>query len=1027
MLKLNQRRWGGYVLLSICFLWCVPKTYGEDNRDFMIETFQQSGRLTGIVEDELGPVAGATIMQKGSSNGTASDADGNFTLDGLKNGDVLVVSYIGYKTQEIVYMGQSTLRVQLIDDALGLEEVVVVGFGVQKKANLTGSVANVNSELLENRPITSASAALQGLLPGVTVRQSQGQPGNDGGTIRVRGVGTFNNSSPMILVDGVESNLTYFNSIDGNDIESISVLKDAASAAIYGSKAANGVILVTTKRGATGKGKVSYSGYFGWQDPTRLPDLLSSADYAELYNEALVNDGKKPIYTTEQIQKYRDGSDPYNYPNTDWLDLFYVGSGFLHNHNANISGGSETIRYMASVGYQSQDGIIRNVGKDQYNFRLNLDAKPKDKLELRANVAYTNTSIDEPTNPYVGGLEQIFRQVKRISPMIPYKKENGEYGTIGDGNPIAWMDMNALTVKKRHNMFLTGSLKYHLIDGLAISGVASYKLYIEDNNEFRKDIQYNSTKYHGPSKMYQKMNLENTVYGDILMEYNKSFGAHNLKALAGFHSELYERKYTYGYRQNFPNTEVGDLNAGSTSGQVAESYSRELAMMSWLGRVNYDYEGKYLFEANLRYDGTSRFAKGNRWGAFPSVSAGWRISEESFFESLRPTLNNLKIRGSWGKLGNQSVLDSDNNEWYYPTVPLLALGKNYPFGGSIQSGGAVVNAVNPNLKWETTTSWGLGLDVALFQKVNVVFDFYNKETSDILMQVATPDTYALSNYIGNVGKMQNRGVELEASYNEKFGKVDFTLGGNFSYNKNKILNLGGVREIIDGDRIKRVGESLNSYYGYRTDGLYQSQTDIENWAVYKITGVAVQPGDLKYVDQNNDKVLDSKDRVVLGTEEPLISYGFNIGGAYKGFDLMLFFQGTAKAYRYMNGEVVGEINGDDTHPSDFWLDRWTPENTNTDVPRVSVGSAGPSAPNRISDYWYQNASYLRLKSLQFGYNFKPALLSKVGVSQLRLYYSGQNLLTFTGFLKGYDPEVSSGRGAHYPQVMVNTFGINLTF
>lgn len=996
------------------------ETYGELQE-------QKKKRITGSVLDEFGtPVAGANIVEKGTTNGIITDLDGKFSLE-VEEDAVLQISYIGYANQEIPVADKTIFNISMSEDTQLLEEVIVVGYGVQKKANLTGSVANVNSELLEDRPITSASSALQGLLPGVTVYQNEGQPGNDGGTIRVRGVGTFNNSSPMILVDGVEADMNYFNSIDGNDIESISVLKDAASAAIYGSKAANGVLLVTTKRGSVGKGKVSYSGYFGWQDPTRLPDLVSSADYAELYNEALHNDGKDPIYTAEQIQKFRDGSDPYNYPNTDWLGLFYTGSGLIHNHSANISGGTELIRYIASVGYQGQDGIIKNVGKEQYNFRLNIDANPMEKLELKTNVAYTNSAIEEPTNPYVGGLEQIFRQVKRISPMIPYKSESGEYGTIGDGNPIAWIDMNALTTKKRHNMFLTGTLKYHLTEELALSAVGSYKFYFEDNNEFRKDIQYNSGKYHGPSKMYQRMNLENTAYGDILLEYNKNFGDHNIKALAGFHSELYQRKYTYGYRQDFPNTEVGDLNAGSTSGQVAESFSRELAMMSWLARVNYDYKDKYLFEANIRYDGTSRFAEGNRWGAFPSLSAGWRLSEEAFFEELRSVLNNVKLRASWGMLGNQSVLDSDENEWFYPTVSLISLGQNYPFGGSIQSGGAVVNAVNPDLKWETTTSWGVGLDLNLFNKVSMTLDFYDKETSDILMPVATPDTYALSDYIDNIGSMRNRGVEFDIQYNERLDKIKLTLGGNISYNQNEILELGGVDEIIDGNRIKRVGETINSYYGYNTAGLYQSQADIDSWAVYEITGVAVQPGDVKYVDQNGDNIVDPKDRVVLGSEDPLISYGFNIGSEYKGFDLVLFFQGVAKAYRYMHSEVTGEINGDDTHPSTFWLDRWTPENTNTDVPRLSVGSSGPSLPRRISDYWYQNASYLRLKSVQLGYNFKPSLLSKIGVSQMRLYYSGQNLLTFTGFLKGYDPEVSSGRAAHYPQVMINTFGINLTF
>ncbi len=385
-------------------------------------------------------------------------------------------------------------------------------------------------------------------------------------------------------------------------------------------------------------------------------------------------------------------------------------------------------------------------------------------------------------------------------------------------------------------------------------------------------------------------------------------------------------------------------------------------------------------------------------------------------------------------LGNQSVLDKDNAEWYYPTVPPFSIGENYPFAGSINTGGAIKNAINPYLQWETTTSWGIGLDLTFLNRFNITLDYYDKKTSDILMTVATPSTYALENFIDNVGSMVNRGVEVSLQYNDRFGDVGFNIGGNLAYNKNKILELGqepteeGYQQIIGTDnRIKRQGYAINSYFGYKTAGLYQSQQDIDNWAEYKITGAKVQPGDLKYVDIDKNGVLDTRDRVVLGSEEPKFTFGFNIGANYKGFDVIALFQGAAGVYRYINGEVVGEINGDDTHPTSFWNDRWRPDNTNTDVPRVSIGSGGASFPNRISDFWYQNASYVRLKNIQVGYTFSPSLLSKIGISQLRLYYSGQNLLTFTGFIKGFDPEVSSGRASHYPQVKTNSFGLNLTF
>ena len=392
-----------------------------------VDAVQQSGTCKGVVKDAAGEaIIGASVVVKGTTNGTITDFDGNFELSGVKKGAVLHVSFVGYISQEVKYNGEA-LNVVLKEDNMNLEEVVVVGYGTQKKANLTGSVANVNNKLIESRPITSVSAGLQGLLPGVTVTQRSGQPGADNGTIRVRGTGTFNAADPMVIVDGVESTM---NDIDANDIESISVLKDAASSAIYGSKAANGVILITTKRGKAGQSQVSYSGLFGWQSATELPEYATSAQYAELTNQALKNNGYEPRYTEAEIQKFRDGSDPYNYANTDWQDLLYTESGFQTQHSINLNGGTEQMRYNASVGYQGQDGIIRHAGKDQYNMRLNLDGKVKSWLESSFSMSYSNIDITEPTNPYVGGLAQIFRQVNMISPMVPYKKEDGSYGDI---------------------------------------------------------------------------------------------------------------------------------------------------------------------------------------------------------------------------------------------------------------------------------------------------------------------------------------------------------------------------------------------------------------------------------------------------------------------------------------------------------------------------------------------------------------------------------------------------------------------
>lgn len=983
------------------------------------EIMQKGITVKGTIVDASGePIIGANVVVKGTTDGTITDLDGNFTIDAAPNA-TLHVTYIGYIPQDVIVKGSTPLKIVLKENLQNLDEVVVVGFGTQKKVNLTGSVASIDTKALENRPLTSVSAGLAGLLPGVAVTQGSGLPGHDGGTIRVRGVGTLNNSDPMVIVDGVEASMS---NLDPNEIESLTVLKDAASAAIYGSKAANGVILITTKRGKEGKTTINYTGNFGWQKATDLPEYMGSAEYATLYNEALRNDGKSPKFTEEDLQKFRDGSSPYTHPNTDWQKLFYVGSGFQTQHNINMNGGTDKVRYMTSLGYQKQDAIIKNTGKDQYNVRVNLDANPTDRIETNVNLSYIKTDLKEATNPYVGGgVDQIFRQVNRISPWIPYKTEDGYYGVIGDGNPIAWMDLGG-QMKKVHQYFLgIGSIKYNILSGLDIKGVLSYKSDVRDENEFIKDIQYNPNKYQGPNKMYQNDYFRTTTSADILLTYDKSFGKHNLSALAGFHSELFKYKENKAYRQNFPSNELGDINAGSTAGMQASGYTRELAMLSWFGRVNYDYAGKYLLEANVRYDGSSRFAKGNRWAAFPSFSAGWRISEEDFMEDVRATMQNLKLRASWGKLGNQNAMDE-----YYPTIPVLGLGYNYPFDGVIASGGATGTAKNPNLKWETSETWGLGFDMTVFNKLNLTFDYYNRTTSDILMEVPTPDTYALGKFIDNVGKVRNTGIELSASYAQQVGEVKLNFNGNFAYNNNKILQLAGQNEIISGNDIKRLDYSLNSLYGYEAIGFYQSQEDIDNYAEYKLTGKP-QAGDLKYKDQNNDGVLDGKDRVIMGTKDPKYVFGLNIGAEWKGFDFTAFFQGAAGVKRYMDGTVFGDLAGDDGKPNVIWRDHWTPENPNAAMPRLTANTAGPSMPSLSSSFWLQNANYVRLKNLQIGYTLPAAWLAGSGISRLRIYYSGQNLFTATKFINGWDPEAPSGRGSHYPQVMVNSFGINLTF
>ncbi len=983
----------------------------------------QQHEIKGNVTDSNGaPLPGASVVEKGTTNGVQTDFDGNFTLSVANANVTLVISYMGFTTKEIAVNGQSTINLQLEESASALDEVVIVGYGTQKKVNLTGSVATVSGETLESRPITSVSAALAGLLPGVSVNQQTGRPGADGASIRIRGTGTLNQASPMVLIDGVEGSL---NDVQANDIASISVLKDAASAAIYGSKAANGVILITTKSGKSGEPTVSYTTDVGWQRPTELPEYLGSYDYARLYNEALVNNGKSPKFTDNDIELFRNGTDPFGHPDTDWQDLLYQGSGFLITNNVGVSGGSEFTKYRASINHQKQEGIILYTGKNEYNGRVNLTVTPKKWLTTNMNLSYTQMDREEPNNAYVGGgLDQIIRQANRIAPWIPYKNEDGTYGTISDGNPIAWMDMGPQINYLRKTFVGIGSIQADIFEGFNIKALISHRNLNEANSEMNKENQYNPNKYHGPTKLSEVINTSTRNTFDLTANYFNTFNdVHNLAVLAGYHSESYNFKQTTAYRENFPSTELPNLNAGSSSGMRNSGYTRELNMVSFFGRINYDYMGRYLFEANVRSDASSRFAEDNRVGVFPSFSAGWRISEEPFFENAKNTINDLKVRASWGQLGNQDALND-----YYPTIPTLGLGADYPFNSTIQPGAAVSSAKNAALIWEKTITYGIGVDARLFSKIDVTIDLYKKLTEGIIMEVPAPNEFALGGFFDNVGKLDNKGIEVSANYRDTFGEVDFSFGGNVAYNKNELVQLAGTNQLIGGRQIRRLGESLDSWYGYKTDGLHQSQADIDAYPSNTIYGNQIKPGDLRYVDSNGDGQVDADDRVLLGNSTPNFNFGFNMSVGFMNFDLQALFQGATGGKGYMDFDAVGAVNGDGQKPSAIWLDRWTPENTNTSVPRLIDGINGPSMPqNSTTSYWLRSTDYLRMKNLQLGYTIPSETLDNWGIKKLRFYYSAQNLFTVSNYLKGWDPEAPSGRGSSYPVVMTNSLGVNLTF
>ena len=988
---------------------------------------QQGKIVTGVVRDVNGePVVGANVSVKGTTNGTITDMDGKFTLEGVSADSKLSVSYIGYMAQEIVVGNKGAFEIVLKDDTQALEEVVVVGYAAQKKVNLTGSVASLNfTDEKLSRPVTTIAASLSGMAAGVNVMNTSSQPNAEGSSILIRGVGTMNDAGPLILVDGMEMSL---NEVNPNDVASISILKDAASCAIYGNRGANGVILVTTKRGKAGKATVSYNGNVSFSNVSTLIDRLSSYDYARLYNQLLTQDGASPRFTDEDLRLFQDGTDPYGHPNTVWTDYIYR-TGFMHKHSLNVSGGSEDVKYMASAGFLGQEGTLRNSDRQQFNLRTNLDIKLSDKFTMRTNMAFIHNDYSEPNASYGGGSTQLIRQADRIAPWIPYKKEDGSYGSISDGNPAAWVDINSRKYHLLQNFSGILAFDYHIIDGLTFTLQGAYVTNIKETKDYRKECWYDDVNYHGPDQLGETISRWSRYTLDALLNYDKTFNQdHHFKAMVGYKIEKYDYRNLYAFRKSFPNSEVTDLNGGDSSTQTNSGYSRELALLSYFGRLNYDYKGKYLLEANFRADASSRFAKGYRWGYFPSFSAGWRISEEDFMENTHGWLQSLKLRGSWGLLGNQDAVSDE----YYPYLPTLYIGKNFPFGGSVHQGITVVSHKVTTISWENSTNWGIGFDANFLNEFMLSVEYYNRKTSDIIMDIPVSDTFGISGtYQDNKGSLRNSGVEASFAWNHSFNK-DWRMGinANFSYNKNELLDLAGVNEIIDGYMINRIGEPYQSFYVYEVDGLFKS--DEEAAAYEKQYGnpwsLPFKGGDFRIKDADGDGKLTDKDRVVKGTQQPKTTFGLTLSAGWKNFDLSVFMQGVTGTNRYFSRDVVGSFIGDTSHPSTNWLDAWTPENTNAEWPRLFLEENSISSPQRVnSSFWCMNTNYLRIKNVNLGYTLPKSWTNKLGIANAKIYYTGENLFTFDSLPFNADPESPSGNLDVYPISRSHSFGINVTF
>lgn len=988
-----------------------------------------------VVNKEGVPLSGASVLVADTQNGTTTNSDGRFTLSVSDDENiVLEISSVGYLTQRVNVRKQTEVNVVLDLASSGLNEVVVVGYGTQKKADLTGAVSSVDvSKMISSRPATNVASLMEGEVAGTFIHSNSGQPGAEGVSILIRGAGSMGNSQPLVIIDGMEASM---NNINPYDVATISVLKDAASASIYGTRAANGVILITTKRGKTGPVQIKYNVSFANQKPTTVPDFLGSAEYAMLRNEALKNAGLPPSFTADDIAKYAAGNDP-NYPSTDWMDVLYSGSGNSQYHNLNFSGGNEKTRYNISMGYKQQKGVIKKVDADRANLRINLDSKITDWLNLGSNTALSYAVNTIPlTGPELtrgGDLQQFYNSVTHIPPTQKLKLPDGSWsGEYPLGNFAAWIDNGNLRKIKENKLVQSIFLDAKVLSGLSWKNRASVDYSFTPTTNHISQFTYGGGQISGPSSNQEILDRMAVIDLESLFTYNKVFGKHGIKGLLGTSSRTEEFNTTMAFRLGFPSNELTDLSAGSTSGLTNSGTSSKAILNSYFGRINYDYDGKYLFETNLRRDGSSKFASGKRWGWFPSFSAGWVLTEEKFLKG-NAWLNSLKVRASWGQLGNDRIADYQYN-------PLISLGQNYSFGGSVAPGAAQTIANNPDVTWETTTEKNIGVDLTLFKNsFSVSIDAYNRYTNNILTSVPVSATFGLPPAIVNAGAMSNKGIETELGYSKKSGQFLYDISVNASYNKNNVEKYAGVdvyEVASEGDAVvRKKGVPWNSYYGYEWIGYFQSDAEATSSAVQS---PLVGAGDLKFKDQNGDGVIDGKDRIILGNPVPSFTYGFNLTFRYKGFDFATFFHGTQDVNRYLRvrGYMPFMRNGKALR---MHLDRMIIENGKVVkqgyFPETRL-EGGPGGINTVSSgFTIHDASYLRMKNIQLGYTFPSAWIRSLSISGARIYISGQNLLTFTKFPDGYDPEVNDtpfhghliggAAGWSYPQVKSYTIGLDI--
>lgn len=1031
-----------------------------------VKEIQQNGVCNGVVTDTTGEtVIGASVVVKGTTNGTITGLDGTFSLSGVTKGSILVVSFVGYQNTEVKWNGQP-LTIVLKEDTKVLDEVVVVGYGTQKKANLSGAVAAVDGKVLQDRPITNIGQGLQGVVPNLNITMNNGGAPGATSSFNIRGNTSLNGGSPLVLVDNVQMDA---NLVNPDDIESISVLKDAASASIYGARAAYGVILITTKKGKkSDKPTVSLSATGYWQSPALTFHNVNSMQYLTMMDEAYQNDGGSGHYFKSQVYQYAEdyfngkydspvffdtAYDTYKYGycgNTDWWDELYKTS-FSQIYTANISGGNDRTTYYASVSMNDQGGILK-AGDDKYNkynANVNISSNITKWLNVSAKIAHTYTDELHPTggttamnSTAYSGLSSYSGMMKGdLSPLMPVKHPDGHYAGQGSyTNPVAIMEQGGNAQYKQNDLWMTGAVKITPIKGLVINADYTWNFYGKSSNQHVQNF-YDYTAVPGTENYYPWTNPSSVTVTNNDDYYN-AFNAfaeytfslkekHNFKVMVGYNQENKHKKYHYAGRKNLIDSSNPSLNLAY--GDMAMNGSEtHWSVNGFFARINYDYKGKYLLELNGRYDGSSKFPHGDRYAFFPSASVAWRVSEEKFWEPIRGWFDNFKLRASYGSLGNQAL-----DESRYGNFPYLATyGINTKYGallnGTRPVAVSVPGLVSASFTWETVNQIDFGFDASFFGgRLNTSFDWYRRNTKDMLTAgQALPAVLGTSVPQENAADMKTVGWEVSLEWNDRLSNgFGYHIKGVLSDYQASITKFSNPTKLLG---THYVGEKLNEIWGYVSNGLFQSDEDAKAADQSYLSGGSWGAGDVKYEDLNNDGKIDigkntlddSGDRKIIGNSTPRYSYGITAGFDYKGFDFEMFWQGIGKRDYWLGGSQFWGFTDEWCTPLTSSLDYWTEDNRDAYFPRLHhYGVNGGN--HQVSTRYLQNAAYLRLKNVVLGYTIPRSITEKVKISRLRVFVQGENLLTFTPLIDSYDPETLNNMT--YPINKKISVGLNLTF